>query len=683
MVNLQVYQPTLPKEKLPDQSTLIASTVPNLYFPPQLGTAPYMMNWQQPGNNPLNVIKNYQISTTGPTVDHAKLSYVYEDVLPTKNISATPNTIGERMTFHNYFRAIMFSKGDGSHVNLDGKDPDSLMSHVKFMDLNPYNTYKFSNNPYKGLPEGFLIYRCCYPIRHEPVTSTVSCARGSMGSNVRIYKLTNEAYQVNSIKGGNLMDHEAWRDIAYYEYAREQITKKNESPNFVVLYGYFINENSNIDFDKISMVKGEEIKYEQKYITTIPQRKDLYAPTTPNNIILTGQNNKPTIRVPNLFGGSNKTVQMKDTSNFPLETIKPLLPKATEVISNNIITNKNCHLGPCINTNYPVTLYSNPLAYTGKVLISLTESPLYNLHGWSSKIYQAEGNIRRMVNTGYHADKVWYSVLFQMLVALYSLQIHGIIFNNYDVENNIYIKDLNTHGNVTNYWKYKINGIDYYIPNYGYLVLFDSSYTDTDKSNTSVILIKRQKYKISGRPFGDNIPDNEIKERTFEQFKKTFNTNIFSNSFVDQGGCKPSSEILRFLEKIMSHTTQDKNYEIGEYFYKYMRHFMNNRIGTYLKETEVSNVRRSDLKDFIRGNIIIHEEAANTFRFVLFYGESSPGVCRILTKDQKSNEIIEMDVSISLLYQYSKVEPIVQNFKINDANLNEDDLLETYILNKN
>ena len=102
-----------------------------------------------------------------------------------------------------------------------------------------------------------------------------------------------------------------------------------------------------------------------------------------------------------------------------------------------------------------------------------------------------------------------------------------------------------------------------------------------------------------------------------------------------------------------------------------------------MKETEVSNVRRSDLKDFIRGNIIIHEEAANTFRFVLFYGESSPGVCRILTKDQKSNEIIEMDVSISLLYQYSKVEPIVQNFKINDANLNEDDLLETYILKKN
>ena len=107
------------------------------------------------------------------------------------------------------------------------------------------------------------------------------------------------------------------------------------------------------------------------------------------------------------------------------------------------------------------------------------------------------------------------------------------------------------------------------------------------------------------------------------------------------------------------------------------------KLGTYLKETEISNVRRNDLKDFTRGNIIIHEEAAGIFRFVLFYGETKPGVCRILTKDNKSNEIIEMDIAISLLYQYSKVEPIIQNFKINEANMNEDDLLETYIINKN
>lgn len=681
MVNLQVYQPVKPKERPPvDPSTFIASTVPNVYYPPQMGIPPYMGTFPQT-TNPLNVIKNYQISTMGPNDDHTKLSYIFEDVLPTKNISVTPTTVSERITMLNYLRSIMFSKGDGSQVNLDGKDSNSLISHIKFMDINPYNTYKFSNNPYRGLPDGFLIYRCCYPIRHEAMTSTVSCARNSMGANVRIYKLINEAYQVNKSQNTNLMEYDVWRDIAYYEYIREQIIKKKESPNFVLLYGYYLNENSKIDFDKISMLKGEEVKHEQKYISTIPIRQEINVNQVVNNIPLIQSNNNPTIIVPkpNLMGGNMPNViNVKDTSKFPLER-KPIIPNT---IQTNF-KNTNCHLGPCLDTKIPMVFYSNPKAYTGKVLVALTESPIYNLYNWSSKIYQAEGNVRRMINTGFHSDKVWYSVLFQIMVILYCLQIHGIIFNNFDIESNIYIKDINPHGNVTNYWKYKIDGIDYYIPNYGYLVLFDSSFKENTKSDTSVILLSRQKYKISGKPFNDNMPDNEIKLRTFDQFKKTFNTNIFSQSYVDLGGVKPSPEILRFLEKIMDQVSKDKINEIGEYFYKFMRQFMNNRIGTYLKETEVSNIRKNDLKDFVKGNIIVYEESANTYRFVLFYGQTSPGVFRILNKDIRSNEVIEMDVAISVLYQYSRVEPIIQNFKINESNLNEDDLLETYILNKN
>jgi len=541
MVNLQVYQPTQPKDKPVDQNKLIASTVPNIFYPPQMGTPPpYMWSWAQTGVNPLNVIKNYQIHTSGPTDDHSKLSYIFEDVLPTKNISATPTSISERMTMHNYIRAIMFGKGDGSHVNLDGKDPNSLISHVKFMDLNPYNTYKFSNNPYKGLPNDFLIYRCCYPIRHEPITSTVSCAKNSMGANVRIYKLTNEEYQLNSQQDGNLLAHEVWRDIAYYEYVREHIIKQKQSPNFVSLYGYFLNENSNIDFDKISMIKGDDVKYEQKFISSIPARiennKNIFV-----NIPNVNQNKNPNIYIPKLYGGHRNV----DTAKFPLEQIG-FKPPLFNNLANNNINSSNCHLGNCIDKTKPLVFYSNPKAYTGKVLVSLTESPLYNLFGWASKIYQAEGNVRKMINTGYHNDKVWFSVLFQMMVGLYALQIHGIIYNNYDIENNIYIKDLNPHGNVTNYWKYKIDGIDYYVPNYSFLVLFDSSFKENEKSNATIISSTRNKFKISGKPYNDNLPDEEIQLRTFDQFKKTLDSNVFNQSFVDLGGCKPSPEILRF-----------------------------------------------------------------------------------------------------------------------------------------
>ncbi len=664
MVNLQVYEPTRPKEKV-DTNALITSMVPNIYYPPQMGIPPpNMWTWSQTGINPLNIVKNYQINTSGPTDDHSKLSYIYEDVLPTKNISATPTTIAERLAMHNYIRAIMFSKGDGNQISLNGKGPDSLISHVKFMDLNPYNTYKFSNNPYKGLPNDFLIYRCCYPIRHEAVTSSVSCARGSMGANVRIYKLTNESYQLNSYKNGNMIEHEVWRDIAYYEYIREQVIKKNESPNFVTLYGYYLNDASNIDFDKISLIKGDDIKYEQKYLREA----------------------RPSLRTLDLQNGGNNnegSIKISDTSKFPLERAgyRPPLLQTKTVSPLNYQT--KCHLGQCIDKSKPATYYQNPQAYTGKVLIAMTESPLYNLYNWASKTYQAEGVIRRMINTGYHNDKVWHSILFQMIVGLYVLQIHGIIYNNYDIENNIYIKDLNPHGNVTNYWKYKIDGIDYYVPNYGYLVLFDSSFKENEKQGTTILSFTRDKYKIAGKPYNDTIPDDEIKMRTFDQFKKTFNTNIFNQTFIDMGGCKPSPEILRFIERITDNTSKDRTYDIGDYIRNYMRHYMNNRIGTYLKEVEISNIRKNDAKDFTKGNIIIYEEAANTYKFVLYCRESKQGVIRILTKDTKSTEIIEMDVPISLLYNYSKVEPIVQNFKINESNMNEDELLETYIINKN
>jgi hypothetical protein len=41
---------------------------------------------------------------------------------------------------------------------------------------------------------------------------------------------------------------------------------------------------------------------------------------------------------------------------------------------------------------------------------------------------------------------------------------------------------------------------------------------------------------------------------------------------------------------------------------------------------------------------------------------------------------VEMVVPVSSLLNYSKAEQIMQTFKPNDANMNEEDLLETYII---
>jgi hypothetical protein len=115
---------------------------------------------------------------------------------------------------------------------------------------------------------------------------------------------------------------------------------------------------------------------------------------------------------------------------------------------------------------------------------------------------------------------------------------------------------------------------------------------------------------------------------------------------------------------------------------------MNNRIGTYLKEQEIIHIRKDDLRDFKKGQILIHEEGTGIYRFVL-YLETTNGVAKVLTKDRTSQNdpqyidkdkeiIIEKDVQITTLSNYSLTEPIVQNFKPNEANLSEDNLLETY-----
>ena len=190
-----------------------------------------------------------------------------------KQFMGTVTTLGERIAINNYMRAMMFPNGDGKDIGLDGKSPNSLLAHLKFMDLNPYNTYKLSPNPYKGLPIDYLIFRSCYPIRHDPVGSTVVCAKNSIGMNIRIYKLTQGAYMMNNLKDKSIKDYEEWREISYYEYVREHILKKKQIPNFAMMYGYDISEQCRKKIlTKIAQIKQIQRQPEPTYLSNQPNQ---------------------------------------------------------------------------------------------------------------------------------------------------------------------------------------------------------------------------------------------------------------------------------------------------------------------------------------------------------------------------------------------------------------------------
>jgi hypothetical protein len=753
---LQVYEPSKPKPKRTvDPSLYVPFGTTTPFYPPQ-----YLMgdNAQQGMNDPrfqyqqgtwapnqVPIIKNYNINVSGPTGNHGKINAIYEDILPSKEFLNTPTTLGERRNIYNFVRSIFIKQGDGEDIDLDESGSNSLLRYLKFMELNPYNANQISDNPYKGLPDGMLIYKSCYPIRYNKHDNNVECAKNSIGMNIRIYKMSVGEYSVRQHKQSNYYDFDMWREIAYYEYIREHIMKPNICPNFVMLFGYFINENCNIDFAKLSEITGKytepkpefivggdthqgygpidiangqgSIKYGQptsNFKPLIKPNARVFRPHPKVNVIQANPVNLSGPPGTRIWSGGNDATKaaIKDGPgqiggyvNAPPFMAHSQNLMGPDTMDFNPMTAEIGYSPHNAVDVDGVELHRNPDAYSGRALVALTEAPTQSLYSWASKTYKKEGNIKRMVSTGYHKSDVWLSILFQIMAALYTLQIHNITFNDFKISDNVYIKDISDHDNVTRYWKYKIDGIDYYIPNYGYMALIDSNYKDVDKANFTISKAagqksqKNEKYKIYGDLFiqdgGGCKEDNTlINDMCFKAFKECFSINSFSNAFTAVGGVKPPDEALEIIKKVENRITQTgggdtPSNKIGDYIHSCMGRFLNNRTGTYLKETEVANIRKDDHTELKAGRLVVHEIQHETFKFVTFkeLKKEDKQLAIIFTKkdvgaqDVASNDIIESEVRLETLFNYSNYESIAQNYKPNESKLNDEELLETYVIN--
>ena len=597
LLNLQLFQPQPPpKPKQPIQPYPNPSVFYPNYMPNPFNPAEYLNYMRYQYGPAVPLVKEYNINIGGISGSHVSTAMLFEDVLPVKNIQASFITVGERLVMYDYIRSVMFTNGDGDDMPLDagisgGGDAKNLLSKIKFMDINPYNVNKFSDNPYKGMPFGFFLFRSCYPIRHDMRSASAICAQNSTGINVRIYRLTEDAYMASK-HDGNLHDFDQWRDIAFYNYIKETVLKKKVSPNFHIMYGYSVTLNSGIKFDDLKRLQ------------------------LPQNI---------------------------------LERIMQKKPNPAD---------------PCV--------------YKGKVIVCLTEAANYNLLKWATREYRAEGNVKHMINYGYHPKVVWEGVLFQLMSAFYCMQIKGIVINKFKVDRNVYIKDISSGGNVTNYWKYRINGIDYYIPNHGYVVLIDTNYRDYDDASwyEKETDASRER-KIDGKFLSSSkLSDSDIVSKVFDMFKTTFDPNIFDTVFTGANGIKPPEDIMRLLENIHADAAQATNLDISFFIRKYMTMFLHNRVGDLLTEIEKLNVKTGSIKEFRKGQMVVWSDTNGFDRFVIHVQTYPSEISRIITKENKN--ITEKEVPVTSLSDYSAIEAIKQNFKPDAANLNEDALLETY-----
>jgi hypothetical protein len=671
IIDFKYYQPPRPpmKDKGPDLSNYLVGPMANPMGMPYLNypSHPYFGAYSRPSFMMAPIVKNITISTDGPTAHHQRLAMIYEDALPAKPFIPLSTTVGERLNIYQFIRSSIFSNADGEDISLDGTQtgggPMSLLSFIKFGDLNPFNTYKLSDNIYKGMPFGYLIYRSCYPIRES--SGMAMCAKNSTGVNVRIYRMLEGSFLVNRINSSLFPKYDEWREVAFYEYIRENIIKKKMCPHFITLYGYFISEKCGIDFDAIELAKDGS--------KTVNVQQPIYRKTVEET-----EEDKECDKLKNI------------ADNF-LEGIV----NENVLIKTNMTKQKPGKVIKYTNSSNEI-VEINPDAYLGKTLVLLTESPTYNLIGWATKTYQQSGNVKEMVNRGIHTELEWMNIYFQLMVALYVMQLNKIFIKNFSVENNVMIKDLTVRGAITNFWKYKVDEMDFYLPNLGYLVLIDSNFKDLDNNtatkseSTFNKIIKNEPMsvitntnKVDGKFLGENIcklTDSEINSKVFEMFINAFNTNVFDKESDKSGLCKPPSEIMDMLGKIHAESISDKNEDVKYYITKYMSKFLHNRVGTYLREAETLNIRRDDTREFKRGQLVVYEDGYGTFKFVV-YLDTDNGKAKILTKnDPSDSDIIENECAISRLLNYSRAEPISQNYKPNEANLNEEDMLETYVI---
>lgn len=312
---------------------------------------------------------------------------------------------------------------------------------------------------------------------------------------------------------------------------------------------------------------------------------------------------------------------------------------------------------------------------SGNVLLILTESPTYNLHTWAVKTYVQDGNKMTMVQTGYHSEKVWYSVIFQIMAAMYTLQCHGIYIENFSLHN-IFIKDLNLHSQVTQFWKYKIDNIEYYIPNYGFLVMVDSLYTDVPIGTK----------KIDGTIFTPSVkPSDDDKDKSYEMFKTIMNPSGFTSGFLNQNSIKPPENVIALLNRIYNRTNIHK--DIGQHICENMGMFMNNRIGTHIRESEIRFVKELHTNDFIKGEIVVYNERFGEDKFGLYLEHNkNNNTHTILTRQVVNNVITENIITKSIAFGnlrgYIMAEPIAQRYNQSSANMNETDLLEIYVIGK-
>ncbi len=568
--------------------------------------------------NELPLQKVYNINLGAPGQHHTILNRIYQDVLPGEPNIYTMNNVYERMQIMNLLRNSMIKHHDGEEMTLQA-GPKSILEYIRVLEFNPYS---LGRNRYKTIPINFLLYNGAYPIRYNTDTRNIEIAKQAMGVNIRIYMLSKGALNCNIDPALDCNNFDVWRELSYYKYVKETILQQKISPNFISMILYKLDKISKINYKELEDVIKTHVEYD---------------------IILRNLNNYKEI---------NKFLTFKN------DDLRRLIGQAANAIQPQSVVNPG--LNPDLSMDSKVSL------------IALTESPTFNLIEWASPTYEKSGVLAKQITTGFHTTDVWRSVLFQLVSALAVLQEKKILFRNFGIENNVFIKDLFRDPNNTGHWIYTVNNIEMYVPNFGHLLVIDSRFADVNPI-TGVTGVFKIVSPTLFNENGNNVPNN-IDEEILKDLKRIIKRDNFVSGGVysDYGMVAPDIDILNLLDTIYNSTKT----RIADILIECFPQYVHNRVGTLLNITEKTGLSPTVMPKLLPGKLAVYQSRYDEYTWVIFNRDIDGKKKEILMKDNNGKLYSKVVFSHSLI-EHPDANNIMQ---ISEKNfrLNKDSLIDSY-----
>lgn len=510
-----------------------------------------------------NVKYYYNIHHPAPNGNHEKANQVYMDIDP-QNIYDVDKLYfysnKTREEFMRFCRWKFVKNFNGEYIEPKEGNFNNFINHIKFLYINPLHDKSQGLNPYMTIHNGMLIYKSQFPILPDNKQGKSKNYKEPRNIDIRIYDMSfSEFFEVsysshNSKKSSFNMKNLKYdinKELVLYRKFNKIVTNK-ESPNFTMMAAYFVTANQYIksrqlQIENLKALGNKDFKLDETYKKELDNLEKLYSEDINSINFIPSTQTMLTYYQEYISDENNDKNDYEKFKKFIVEKMKK--SEKFDYLSKSEM--------------YRLLDERNSI---GRTLITVTENNDVPLGEFNSDLYKSyEGQEKlQQVTSGYRTKDEFKNILFQLMVICILLEKHNINIKNLNIFDHFYVKTVKIPKNQRQYLNFKINGINYYLPHYGFIIKlnlnfshFRSSIKPKDRMKQYDTGYIRNIYDLENKtlPWIDLYQSllNQINETSFGKFEK-----IYGSKLKDLQNIDDEKEILKYFNSYFDPLHDDK-----------------------------------------------------------------------------------------------------------------------------